>query len=382
MTVGFISYRRVPSFALADLIHTKLKYQFQIETYLDVTRVDSAHVQFPDRLFNAIRDSPIFICIIGQGTLESEWVLKEVRYAYQLKKPCIPIFHEDYQPVESDDPAVRYLLSFDAVPFMDRRGVLIAGSMSELVNLIRNTVCQPLPMLAMDKDETEPYQVASTAEHSMREAQRALKNGNYKFAISAYDEAIYLNPNNPIAYNGRGLAHYFLRAYRSAIDDYDQALRLDPDYQDAYIGRGLAYYELKQYKTAIDDYNRAIQINPYSAIVFNNRGLAYFALKDYAYALGDYGEALRLDPKYSIAYNNRGLTYAKMKNYHQAIYDYSQAILFDPNYRNAYYNRGSAHERSGDYQNALCDYQSALAIDPHYPLARDGYDRLARQSQH
>jgi Tfp pilus assembly protein PilF len=375
MAVGFISYRRVPSFTLADSIYTKLKYQFQIETYLDVTRVDSAHVQFPDRLFNAIRDSPIFICVVGQGTLDSEWVLKEVRYAYELQKPCIPIFHEDYQPVSSDDPAINYLLSFDAVHFMDRRGILVAGSMSELVQLIKNTISEPQP--TFEPMPTQPVYQANNAQHYLREAQTAFKNRNYKFVISAYDEALYLNPDNVSAYNSRGLAYYHLRDYYQAINNYNEALRLDPTYHDAYIGRGLAYYELEQFRRAIIDYNDAIHINPTNPIVFNNRGLAYKALRDFEYALGDYGEAIRLDPKYSIAYNNRGLTYAAMRNYHQSIFEYSQAILFDPSYSKAYYNRGHAHERCGDYQHAMLDYQKALQINPNYSLARHNYERLS-----
>jgi Tfp pilus assembly protein PilF len=382
MTVGFISYRRVPSFTLADSIYTKLKYQFQIDTYLDVTRVDSAHVQFPDRLFTAIRESPLFICVIGQGTLDSEWVLKEIRYAYELQKPCIPIFHEDYQPVSSDDPAISYLLSFDAVHFMDRRGILVAGSMSELVQLIRNTVCQPTPVLEPVAVSVEPVNVSSITQHYLREAQQAFTNGNYKFAVSAYDEAIALSPDSVLAFNSRGLAHYFLRSYRQAIDDYNEAIRLDPYFHDAYIGRGLAYYELERFERAIIDYNHAINQNPNNAIVFNNRGLAYYAMKDFDYAIGDYGEAIRLDPKYSIAYNNRGLTYSGMKEYYQAIENYSQAILFNPRYRNAYYNRGYAHERTGDYRQALRDYQNALNIDPSYWLARHNYERLSSQLHH
>lgn len=379
MTLGFISYRRVPSFTLADSIYTKLKYQFQIDTYLDVTRVDSAYVQFPDRLFTAIRESPLFLCVIGLGTLDSEWVLKEIRYAYELQKPCIPIFHEDYRPVESDDPAINYVLSFDAVHFMDRRGILVAGSMSELVQLIRNTVYQ----VACEEDTAsfEPINAVNTAQHYLREARQALKNGNYKFAVSAFNEAIELNPSNPTAYNSRALAHYFMRAYRLAVEDYNEAIRLDTLYQDAYIGRGLAYYEQDEFKRAIIDYNYAIHLNPNNPIVFNNRGLAYFALKDYQYALGDYGEAIRIDPRYAVAYNNRGLTYSAIKGYEQAIYDYSQAILFDPRYRNAFYNRAFAYERYGNYEQALRDYQNALRIDPNYWLARHNYERLNRQYQ-
>lgn len=141
----FISYRRVPSFALAKLIQSDLKNDHQIDAYLDVTRTDGARVQFPARLLNAIQDAPIFICILGDGTLDSEWVLKEIHYAYELGKPCIPIFHEHYRPVASDDPAVAYLLNFDAVHYMDQRGIMVDESTARLARFIKHTLPEQVP---------------------------------------------------------------------------------------------------------------------------------------------------------------------------------------------------------------------------------------------
>lgn len=137
----FISYRRTPSSAVATTIQSKLESQHQIDAYLDVTRADGAHVQFPDRLMKAIEDAPVFICVLGesdgQHTLESEWVLKEIQRAYELKKPCVPVFQESYDPIETTSEAVNYLLAFDAVHYFDRKNVMIDASIKDLADRIK-----------------------------------------------------------------------------------------------------------------------------------------------------------------------------------------------------------------------------------------------------
>lgn len=138
--VAFISYRRLPSFSLASLIQEKLKNTHQINTYVDVTRADGARVQFPERLMQAIADAPIFICLLGEGTLDSEWVLKEIREAHRLEKPCIPVLQEKFPAYSGDDPAVKYLLAHDGVHVLDVKGIHIDYSVSQIADLIRKTL--------------------------------------------------------------------------------------------------------------------------------------------------------------------------------------------------------------------------------------------------
>lgn len=138
--VAFISYRRLPSFSLASLIQEKLKNTHQINAYVDVTRADGARVQFPERLMQAIADSPIFVCLLGEGTLDSEWVLKEIREVHRLEKPCIPVFQEKFPVYSGDDPAINYLLAHDGVHVLDVKGIHIDYSVSQIADLIRKTL--------------------------------------------------------------------------------------------------------------------------------------------------------------------------------------------------------------------------------------------------
>jgi hypothetical protein len=136
MPDAFLSYRRKPSAALSQLIKEKLEMRHGLSIYLDVARADSTQVMFPERLMTAIKDSRCFICLLGDTTLESEWVQKEIQRAYDLKKLCIPVFQESYQPPANPSPAVEYLLNHDGVHIFDIRNVLIGESIGNIAQLI------------------------------------------------------------------------------------------------------------------------------------------------------------------------------------------------------------------------------------------------------
>lgn len=140
MPNAFISYRRKPSSSLAHLLQKDLQSQYGFDIYLDTTRSDSAKVQFPERLLSAIDTSDVFICLLADTTLESEWVLREIQRAFDGQKPCIPVFQESYQPTAIDHPAVDYLLSFDGVHVLDERGLHMDYSVQEIGTIIRNTL--------------------------------------------------------------------------------------------------------------------------------------------------------------------------------------------------------------------------------------------------
>ncbi|MBL8132303.1 MAG: SUMF1/EgtB/PvdO family nonheme iron enzyme [Anaerolineae bacterium] len=135
MADAFISYRRKPSAALAQLVQEKLRNRHNIDAYVDTTRTDSSRVQFPERLMEAIGESPVFICLLGEGTLESAWVRKEIDRAYALHKHCIPVFQEGFVSPEDVDDAVAYLLRFDGVHIFDVKAVFIDESIEQIAAL-------------------------------------------------------------------------------------------------------------------------------------------------------------------------------------------------------------------------------------------------------
>jgi hypothetical protein len=112
-------------------------------------------------------------------------------------------------------------------------------------------------------------------------------------------------------YYRRGWDFYQGEQYDKAISEYNEAIRLDPNNATYYFARGVAYIDTKDYDEAIRDYNKAIKLEPDSAAAYNNRGTAYDERQKYDKAISDYNKAIKLQPNFTSAYHNRGITYRK-----------------------------------------------------------------------
>jgi len=131
-------------------------------------------------------------------------------------------------------------------------------------------------------------------------------------------------------YLNRGVAYAKQGKYAVAISNFDKAIELDPDDADTYFNRGNAYDELGQSTKAFSDYNKAIQLNPRQPLAYYNRGTAYRDLEQYERALLDFTEAIKLNPKFAEAYLNRGIVYEHLGQPNKATADFSRAFELIP----------------------------------------------------
>lgn len=201
--------------------------------------------------------------------------------------------------------------------------------------------------------------------------QKWLEDGNVHYAarrfqeaITAYNQAIGVDPRCVAAYYGLGSAYHQLGLYQRAASEFDQVLALDPGNAWAYYSKGLAYYELGLYQRAIDEYDRAIALDHGIADFYDKRGSSYYHLEQYPRAVNDFDQALRLNPRNAAAYYKRGYIYLQLSHYQQAILDLERALTLDPRDAWAYYNRARAYEQIGQYERARSDYERAIALNP------------------
>ena len=57
---------------------------------------------------------------------------------------------------------------------------------------------------------------------------RNLKNGNFEDALSFFEQALLLKPDDPDLWNQKGVALRSLGRYNEASECYDKSLKLDP----------------------------------------------------------------------------------------------------------------------------------------------------------
>jgi tetratricopeptide (TPR) repeat protein len=100
------------------------------------------------------------------------------------------------------------------------------------------------------------------AEEYSKRAGKYFHEKNFDGAIADHTEVIKLEPDNPYAYYGRGLARTQKKMFDLAITDFTEAIRLEPNDGDFYFDRAGAYLFKGNNVLAISDLEMAVKIDP------------------------------------------------------------------------------------------------------------------------
>jgi TolB-like protein len=154
-----------------------------------------------------------------------------------------------------------------------------------------------------------------------------------KIAVSAYTEAIRLDPNYARAFAARAAA---LQVYgsesetREAVADALKAISLAPELGEAHLALADAYASGLDFSRANEEYERALALAPGNAQVLQG-------YSDFAVAMGHF---------------DVGLAAAR------------RAVQLDPLNRTSHYTLGSALRHARRYKEAIESTRNALALDP------------------
>jgi tetratricopeptide (TPR) repeat protein len=102
-----------------------------------------------------------------------------------------------------------------------------------------------------------------------------------------------------------GIVAYRKQDYEGSIKLFNQAIQTNPENEIAYLGRGSAYLMLGKAEASISDFDRATALNPKYARAYHQRGLAREMMGDVANAYRDFDKALETDPEFLSAYQSR-----------------------------------------------------------------------------
>ncbi len=98
--------------------------------------------------------------------------------------------------------------------------------------------------------------------------------GDHVAALDAFDHAIQLRPDDPVAHNNRGVVLSDLERYEKALGAYDRAIQLRPDFPEAHNNRGNALTNLGRHEEALDAFDHANKLQPDDSDTYYNRGTA------------------------------------------------------------------------------------------------------------
>ena len=154
---------------------------------------------------------------------------------------------------------------------------------------------------AADTGESQPAAVAVSAENQAASDKQRIagdefvKSGKYPAAISAYESAIKLDPNNLLARMNCGSIRLLNNDAEGAINDLTIVIDRRPSLWKPLAIRGRAYLKKGDAANAILDLNKSLAIKSDNKDAFIDRGEAKLSIEDFTGALDDFRSVLKLD---------------------------------------------------------------------------------------
>lgn len=164
--------------------------------------------------------------------------------------------------------------------------------------------------LAAVKDFKSALQIDS--EHALANHNLALlggPDGREKETEKKLTEAIEKNPNLVYSYEERGFVRMKARNWKGALADFNQAIFLDANEPDNWLHRGIVKEKIKDMQGALADYTQAIKLKSDYERAWMNRGNLLSKIERLNEAIEDYTIAITLYPEYGLAYYNRALAF-------------------------------------------------------------------------
>ncbi|MEM9948639.1 MAG: tetratricopeptide repeat protein, partial [Cyanobacteria bacterium P01_D01_bin.36] len=131
--------------------------------------------------------------------------------------------------------------------------------------------------------------------------------GKFYEAIAAYDQAIALDPNNPLTWAAQGQVLEALRRDSEALVSYDRAVAIKADYSLAQLGKCTLLNRLGSHEEALASCDAALEsdgdlVGQELAQVWNQRSIALTGAAQYEEALASINRAVGISPDYVEAH--------------------------------------------------------------------------------
>ena len=259
------------------------------------------------------------------------------------------------------------------------------------------------------------------------------ESGNLEAATHAITETLRLDSNYQRAHElanlikqahyNRGITYLNDERYSEAITAFQNAITLDPDFTTAHYNLGLTYLKMETYSRAVDALQKTITLDRSYKAAHHTLALAYLGQQDLGKAREAARDALKLDVNYQPArslleaidpsftpsetqpampsgpeqpikqqpaakprqetHYELGIAYRNAKMHTEAIAEFRKAIDLDSDFAAAHVGLGEVYLETGRLDDAETAANAALRIDANSQPTRQllGNIKQARSTQ-
>ncbi|MEP6924125.1 MAG: tetratricopeptide repeat protein, partial [Pyrinomonadaceae bacterium] len=196
--------------------------------------------------------------------------------------------------------------------------------------------------------------------------------------MTAYKEAVRLQPNNGRAFANLANTQYVLDNYPEAIKNYQKAAELKPDLKkdaDQFLTlMGYAYLMTNDFAAAIKTLTQAAAINPQDHLIYVGIGSAQmqFAPPNFPAAIEALNQAAKLDPEYKDTFLllTQAHIQSSPRNPNEALQAARRAEQLAPNSAETQFFVGAALAIGQLWEPAEKALEEAVRLDPKNGLMR------------
>lgn len=239
-----------------------------------------------------------------------------------------------------------------------------------------------------------------------------LERGQYREAISFYEQCIDADPANLYNYWNLGLALLFqgeelmaqsvwlsgiaqgnleetdaiianwmqiltaeaVRQYEAgnlhlAQSVYWQILEQNPNDAQTCYGLGFIFWEEKKIDEAIDLFQRTTELDNNCVEAYQNLGSCWLEKGNIDRAIESLGKAIELNPNYPEVYYNLGYCFKTQEKIDEAIAQLNKAIELHPEFSEAYLSLGICLREKRLHDEAIACLHKAIELKPDFPEA-------------
>ncbi|MBN1262592.1 MAG: tetratricopeptide repeat protein [Anaerolineae bacterium] len=222
------------------------------------------------------------------------------------------------------------------------------------------------PTKAVEADTTPEL----TAQDYIEEGLAYSDVGKYDEALTSFQAALDLEPDNPDAHRNLGSMYMLQEQWQKAVAAYEQAIAFAPEFGEAYGDVTWAYINLGRLEDAIASGETAIQLAPDYAAGFTNLAIAYKESGRINDAIVQYETAFALAPEDALPHYNLAILYEGQGMADEALSEYLEAIRLDPNHVKSRDNLALLYYNLGEVDQAIAEWEEAVRVDPNHANAR------------
>jgi type IV pilus assembly protein PilF len=179
---------------------------------------------------------------------------------------------------------------------------------------------------------------------------QAQQSGNVQEALSEFQHAVELDPDNADAQNALGiLLHLSFRRHGEAVEHYQKALEVRPNFSEARTNLANVYLDQGQYDAAIKLYEQVLNdmLYPTPFIAQGNLGWAWYKKGDTRKALENIKAAVTLNPNFCLGFKNLGIIHEQTGDTEEACKQFAHYREQCPEVADAYLREGVCLAKQG-----------------------------------